>query len=212
MNEPHRPDHAHDLDLEAALDFLNTHHLHDGQAEDHFRAPSDAAGWFVERGVLHPAQVDAWVDDDLIRVRAVRDALREVVDSVVERRTPGTDALEVVNDALDTRPGLAVEPSADGVRIGHRHAARSVDEALARVAEPIVDEIETGHPERFRTCANDECQWSFFDSSPTGRRRWCDMRSCGNRAKAARHRERVRAMRQAEGHVGSADAPRLEAS
>ncbi|HEX9739118.1 MAG TPA: CGNR zinc finger domain-containing protein, partial [Candidatus Limnocylindria bacterium] len=30
------------------------------------------------------------------------------------------------------------------------------------------------------------------DRSPTGRRRWCDMRTCGNQAKAARHRARVR--------------------
>jgi predicted RNA-binding Zn ribbon-like protein len=198
MNGPHIPEHAHDLDLEAALDFLNTHHLHDGQVDDHFREPADAGGWFVEHGVLHPDQADGWVDADLTRVRSVREALREVVDSVVERRAPATDALELVNDALDARPGLAVESSPDGVRIGHRHAARGVDEALARIAEPIVDEIEAGHPERFRTCANDECQWTFFDSSPTGRRRWCDMRSCGNRAKAARHRERLRAMRAGE--------------
>ncbi|MEO8274522.1 MAG: CGNR zinc finger domain-containing protein, partial [Chloroflexota bacterium] len=43
-----------------------------------------------------------------------------------------------------------------------------------------------------RVCANDRCRWAFFDSSPTGRRRWCDMRSCGNQAKAARHRARLR--------------------
>ena len=41
-------------------------------------------------------------------------------------------------------------------------------------------------------CANDRCRWAFFDSSPTGRRRWCDMRSCGNQAKAARYRARLK--------------------
>ena len=50
----------------------------------------------------------------------------------------------------------------------------------------------TGRPERLRVCANDRCRWAFFDSSPTGRRRWCDMRSCGNQAKAARYRARLK--------------------
>jgi predicted RNA-binding Zn ribbon-like protein len=38
----------------------------------------------------------------------------------------------------------------------------------------------------------------FYDESPTGRRRWCDMSTCGNRAKAARHRARRKAAEQDE--------------
>jgi predicted RNA-binding Zn ribbon-like protein len=68
-----------------------------------------------------------------------------------------------------------------------------VADALACVASSIVAEIATGRPDRFRICANDTCRWAFYDESPTGRRRWCDMRTCGNRAKAARHRERLKA-------------------
>jgi predicted RNA-binding Zn ribbon-like protein len=66
-------------------------------------------------------------------------------------------------------------------------------EALGPIADAIVEELATGHPDRFRICANDQCRWTFFDASPTGRRRWCDMATCGNRAKAARHRARVKA-------------------
>lgn len=43
-----------------------------------------------------------------------------------------------------------------------------------------------------RRCANDECLWLFLDRSKTGSRRWCDMASCGNRAKAKRHYQRMR--------------------
>ena len=55
---------------------------------------------------------------------------------------------------------------------------------------PLVSELTAGHPERIRICASDTCQWVFYDTSRTGRRRWCDMATCGNRAKAARHRAR----------------------
>ncbi len=43
-----------------------------------------------------------------------------------------------------------------------------------------------------RQCSGEECTWLFVDTSKNHRRRWCDMRDCGNRAKARRHYERVR--------------------
>ena len=32
----------------------------------------------------------------------------------------------------------------------------------------------------------------FYDASRNGKRRWCEMATCGNRAKAARHRQKAR--------------------
>src|SRR5437773_473410 len=69
----------------------------------------------------------------------------------------------------------------------------SFRDAVGRLAEPLVDQIQAGNADRIRICANDTCRWIFYDESRAGRRRWCDMASCGNRAKAARHRARVKA-------------------
>ena len=68
----------------------------------------------------------------------------------------------------------------------------AIDDALARLADPLVTELTAGHPERIRVCASETCEWIFYDASPTARCRWCDMSTCGNRAKAARHRARAR--------------------
>src|ERR1700733_8091617 len=38
-----------------------------------------------------------------------------------------------------------------------------------------------------RQCAGGNCAWLFIDSSKAGRRRWCDMATCGNDAKAKRY-------------------------
>ena len=46
---------------------------------------------------------------------------------------------------------------------------------------------------RLRRCANDACLWLFLDESKNATRRWCDMASCGNRAKARRHYLKVKA-------------------
>jgi predicted RNA-binding Zn ribbon-like protein len=41
-----------------------------------------------------------------------------------------------------------------------------------------------------RACPMPDCGWLFAD--PSGRRRWCSMAWCGNRAKARRHAARAR--------------------
>jgi predicted RNA-binding Zn ribbon-like protein len=43
---------------------------------------------------------------------------------------------------------------------------------------------------RVRECDGENCGWLFLDTSKAGRRRWCSMDICGNRAKVARHRQR----------------------
>jgi predicted RNA-binding Zn ribbon-like protein len=42
-------------------------------------------------------------------------------------------------------------------------------------------------------CASEDCAWLFLDKTKNKRRRWCDMKICGNRVKARRHYERVKA-------------------
>jgi predicted RNA-binding Zn ribbon-like protein len=49
-------------------------------------------------------------------------------------------------------------------------------------------------PERalVRECASGTCSWLFVDRSRTHQRRWCSMKTCGNRAKARRFYTRRR--------------------
>ncbi len=195
----HHPDHEHHLSLEAALEFINTHELGSGHPVDRLAAPADAAAWFADHAVIHGSGAESWTPTDLARVRAVRAALREVIDGVVESRPPSPAAVELVNDALRAGPVPRLELDGRSVRVVHHHAASPVDDALAALVVPIIGELDGGHPDRFRTCASETCRWTFYDASPSGRRRWCDMKTCGNRAKAARHRERDRATPPAGG-------------
>jgi predicted RNA-binding Zn ribbon-like protein len=50
---------------------------------------------------------------------------------------------------------------------------------------------------RIKECpAPDGCGWLFLDASKNAARRWCDMRTCGNIAKARRHYRRHRKRRE----------------
>ena len=211
----HAPDpvergHAHEVRLEDTFEFLNTLELENGLPVDHLPTLDAALRWFVERGVIHLEGADrvraqaetqsSSADRDLDRVRAVRAALREVADAIVDHRVPRPGALDSVNRALHARQVIELIPAPDGVSVDHRHVGDPIDDALARLADPLVTELTSGSPERIRVCDNDRCRWVFFDTSRTGRRRWCDMSTCGNRAKAARHRARSK---------GASDAPAL---
>ena len=194
--------HAHGVDLDATFDFLNTLDHDDGFVREHLANLDDALNWFVERGVIHREGADraraqvtaqpAAAERDLARVRGVRQAMREVAEAIAEHRVPSGSALDVVNRALRARQIIELVASPDGCSVDHRHVGDPVDDALARLAEPLVVELTGGHPERIRICASGTCEWVFYDTSRTGRRRWCDMATCGNRAKAARHRARAK--------------------
>ena len=67
-----------------------------------------------------------------------------------------------------------------------------LDQARASIANSLAHFLADHDASRLRTCANTTCGWLFVDRPPAGRRRWCDIRSCGNRAKVARHRARAR--------------------
>lgn len=201
MNGP--APHDHDLDVELAFDFVNTRELDSGALADRFETVGDAFDWLSEHHVVHEELLDperrrVVGDPDaaeraLGRIRRVRDALRELSQAIVERRRAAPTALAEVNRALRAREIIQLEPSDDGVHVGHRHVGDPIDDALARLAEPIVREISAGREERLRVCDSETCRWVFYDSSPTGRRRWCNMATCGNQAKARRHRARRKA-------------------
>jgi predicted RNA-binding Zn ribbon-like protein len=214
---PRTISHTHDVEIDDALDFIDTFELEHGEPFDHFVQPADMVSWLHERGLLHDASLDPDVarltkpgpaaNRALDRVRRVRSALRELVDATVEKRPPAGRAVEIVNQAMRAHQRLVLVAGDDRVSLDHRHEGDSLDGALARIAERLAREISGDRADRLRICDNDTCRWVFFDSSPTGRRRWCDMATCGNRAKAARHRARARAAEFDTAEVGTARAP-----
>lgn len=133
----------------------------------------------------------------LVDARRVRGALR----SLAERGTGATgaeqvraDALNEINRVLGRSAGTRrLERRSDGT---YARAFVPVGDAFAGLMIPIVesaaDALILGELPRVRRCADTRCARVFYDGTKNGRRRWCDMATCGNRAKAARHRQKLR--------------------
>ena len=200
-NSAHKPpasDHVHDaVELETAFEFLNTLELEDGALTERLTSLDTAARWLADAGVVSDATTVTRVAhsgtgraETLARLIRTRTALRDVAHAVAHDEPPPKAAIDEVNRALASRERVELVAAPDGVRLGHSHLGDAVDDLLARIAEPIVREIGNGHDDRIRICANDTCRWIFYDESRAGRRRWCDMATCGNQAKARRHRAR----------------------
>ena len=199
-------DHAHVADLEACLDLINSTEYTDGVPEEHIPSVDDAVAYFASRHLAHEdalrAQAAARPAAWLARVHGARAALRAVWDAAVEGRTVQADAVDTLNGVLAHSPHPTLRATLAGVAVDHQHEDDPLAEALARVAAPLVSAIAEGDTARFRICANDGCRWVFEDTSRGGRRRWCDMSSCGNRAKVRRFRSK----RRASDEAGETDA------
>jgi predicted RNA-binding Zn ribbon-like protein len=61
---------------------------------------------------------------------------------------------------------------------------------IIRSAVELLVSVEIG---KVKICGDIECGWIFLDSSRNQSRRWCDMKDCGNRAKARRFYQKQKA-------------------
>jgi predicted RNA-binding Zn ribbon-like protein len=126
----------------------------------------------------------------LVDARRIRASLRALAERGQHSEQIRADALQEINRVLGRSAGTRrVEGREDG---SFARAFVPVGDAFAGLMIPVVesaaDALVQGELARVRRCADPRCPRVFFDSTRNGRRRWCDMSVCGNRAKAARFR------------------------
>jgi len=129
----------------------------------------------------------------LQRTIEVREAMFRLFLALSEAATPQESDLIILNDALSEAMAQARIVHS---REGFRWDWAGEEDALARPLWPVVraaaDLLTSAELRRVRVCAAEDCNWLFLDTSKNRSRRWCDMDTCGNRAKARKHYERKR--------------------
>ena len=125
------------------------------------------------------------------RLRNVLRALAERGDAPQERATQ--TAIAEINRILGRSAGSRrVEPRSDGGFVRNFVTAGDVFAGLMiPIIESAADALVSGELQRVRRCADPRGARGGDDGSRNGKRRWCDMKTCGNRAKAARHRKKL---------------------
>jgi len=156
--------------------------------QDEAAVDEERASGIRRRAVLQPAAAAA----TLVDARRVRAALRALAERGDHNERVRDDAIVEINRVLGRSAGTRrLDPGPDG---GFVRTFVPTGDAFAGLMIPIVESaadslIEDELP-RVRRCADPRCHRVFLDGTKNGLRRWCDMGTCGNRAKAARHRAR----------------------
>jgi predicted RNA-binding Zn ribbon-like protein len=188
------------LGTRPAVDFVNTRRERWRRDVETLITPTDLSAWLQQVGLTdRPMPVPKVV---LGQARELREAIDACVVAVVgdggaaasASTASPADAVALVDEWLafaGDRPQLRLE---GGVPVlGERHAADSPRRALGMLALDAAVKLGTASERaRVRICASETCSARFNDRSPAGRRRWCSMQTCGNAAKARRHRARRR--------------------
>ncbi len=145
---------------------------HDAKALD------SAKIWSVQE----PAKADRLYKEAI----ALREAIHGIFAATASGQPLPAADFEIVNTALEKAPARRKLASRKG---GWESPwpAMSAPALLAPVLWSAADLMLTRDRKRIRQCSNEKCLYLFIDESKNGTRRWCDMSSCGNRAKAHRH-------------------------
>jgi len=185
------------------LDFVNTVGDRPDPKNEHLHTYADILSWARQASILTNDQVvdlrnyseqkSGEADEVFARAVSLRESLYNTFAALATGSQPSEREVAVLNRWLaESLAHLRLEES-DG---DFSWSWSGSDTALERMLWPVVrsagDLLASGEAQQVRECASDSCSWLFVDRSRTHRRRWCDMKTCGNRAKARRYYQRKR--------------------
>lgn len=192
MNDLHVGPPEPATEPELFVEFANTARLSVEPVTDDLRDAENLAAWLEEHGL--PTAGHSRVVAQLSAFRDLRALVREVAARLDGGRPPTRAQIAAINRVLRDGPHYhALRAGDGGAGFSVMPVGDELDQARSAIAGSLAHYLADHDLERLRVCADDTCRWLFVDRSPAGRRRWCDMRTCGNRAKVARHRARARA-------------------
>jgi predicted RNA-binding Zn ribbon-like protein len=186
------------------LDFVNTvDPRHAPERREYLDSYSALVAWGSHAGVIDAGQADRLCEAAVVqpaeagrvlrRAIGLREALYRLFSQAGSRRRPAGDDLGVLQaEVTGALAHFRVAWSPAGFGWQWDQARSGLDRVLWPVAWSAAELLVRGPLERIRECpGQDTCGWLFLDVSKNASRRWCDMRVCGNRAKARRHYERT---------------------
>ena len=182
------------------LDFANTIGWRGSdEPDEHLVSYGDFAAWAEQAGAVEPREARALLRratahpaearQALARAIELREALYRVFAAVAAGRAPRAPDLAILNAAVPAafeRSRLVA--SKNGFTLDAQRDGADLASPLTPVVRSAIDLLTSPDLDRVRTCAAAACAWLFLDTTKNRARRWCDMKTCGNREKVRRFR------------------------
>jgi predicted RNA-binding Zn ribbon-like protein len=204
MGNRRRPPQFDLIGGNVCLDFINTlddRHMPD--SKETLKSYADLARFSEDTGLLSRGQAEALLADSLrspekaeaalSNAKKLRETMHEIFWAVIQKRAVSLVELERLDSYLQRASShlrlKEVDHHRFELRFNQENSLESILWLLARGAGEL---LTSDHVAFVRACGAKDCEWFFLDTSKNHRRRWCDMKRCGNRAKARRSYERMR--------------------
>ena len=137
----------------------------------------------LEKAEQHPSEATRV----LKRAVEVREAIFRIFKAVAEDESPGDEDLVTLSAVVaEAQKHAQIVPGTHGFRWDWAGKPNDLDCMLWPVVRSAADFLTSEDLDTVRVCASDSCNWLFIDTSKNHSRRWCNMKSCGNREKARR--------------------------
>jgi predicted RNA-binding Zn ribbon-like protein len=186
------------------LDYANTRSWRGSAAPtERLHDIGDLLGWIERSAGVPPRalrQIRTWAREHpgkavtlFDRAIGTRETIYRIFSTLADGDAVRDQDFAVLRDAIADAPARR-----ELVRAESQYAWRieGLGPLVAHLLAPVLwsagDMMLNFERRRVRRCANEKCLWLFLDESKSGTRRWCDMASCGNRAKAQRHYLKVK--------------------
>lgn len=180
------------------LDFTNTVHDRADTPRELLRSYSDLLAWGEQAHILSESEVQhlrqqAEQHNDeaqtvLHEAIALRETIYRICQATATSSVPAEADLDAFNDMLaEAMSQACLQPQGEAFIWEWRNKGQALESILWPVVRSAADVLTSEDRERVRICAADDCNWLFLDTSKNHTRRWCDMKSCGNRAKVRKH-------------------------
>ena len=185
------------------LDFLNTALLGKPAGVETLRDFDDFLVWLSEaqvigardrRRVSRRWECEPQFGRSLARVLVLRRMLLAMAEGIRVHRAVPRSTIATIKDALARMAGdWDLTATRTGFVLKFRLRFDYPDQLLGPIAQSACDLLCNRDWSRLKRCANPACGLYFYDSTRNRHRRWCSMRTCGNRMKVAAYRARLRA-------------------
>ena len=184
------------------LDFTDTvTYRSDSKEKDSLNSYADLLAWCNRAGILSGAESQRLLREAesrpkdsaqaLERARDLRETIYRIFLAIAQNVPPAETDLGDLNVALArTMSKSRIVATDDRFTWTCQVDCDALDRVIWPVIRSATDLLTSEDIRLVKHCASSDCRSLFLDISRNKKRRWCEMSSCGNRAKARRHYQR----------------------
>lgn len=185
------------------LDFANTAQWHASQNPlEKLPSYQDLVEWSYKAGIISKINAQKMIAAAAKNPNAsekvygcaieLREAIYRIFSAISSGSHPKQGDLTILNKNLSrTMAHSRIVSQKSGFVWDIQGNEEDLDRMLNPIVRSAAELLTSDELSRVKKCADDRgCGWLFVDRSKNKSRRWCDMKECGNRAKARRHYER----------------------